>query len=168
MGNRAAQYTISPSFHLPMWEGTSPHGCGGLTRLGPLREVRGMVRKFRAGARDNLDFSTFPQKIKRVSVHVDHPRSNPSNPIERISSVRDGNNNSNRISSEPRASSRGKLYLRMDLFCPCAVPFRTPRSRLAGPAIMDPVSELAFWADRRRDEAEAIYRRTDHRGFERG
>jgi hypothetical protein len=28
---------------------------------------------------------------------------------------------------------------------------------VAGLAIMDPVSELAFWADRRRDEAEAIY-----------
>ena len=39
---------------------------------------------------------------------------------------------------------------------------------LAGLAIMNPVSLLAFWADWRRDEAEAIHGRADHRDFERG
>ncbi len=38
---------------------------------------------------------------------------------------------------------------------------------LAGLAIMGPVSELAFLADRRRDEAEAIHGRADHWDFER-
>jgi hypothetical protein len=42
-----------------------------------------------------------------------------------------------------------------------------PEVAVAGLAIMDPVSELAFLADRRRDEAEAIHRRTDYWGFER-
>jgi hypothetical protein len=39
-------------------------------------------------------------------------------------------------------------------------------AKMAGPFIMGPVSELAFWADRRRDEAKAIHGRADYWRFE--
>jgi hypothetical protein len=39
---------------------------------------------------------------------------------------------------------------------------------LASPAKLSPVSELAFWADWRRNEGQAIHGRADHWGFERG
>ena len=62
-------------------------------------------------------------------------------------------------------SNRDGLFIRSQLL-------RLPRAakkeeNLAGLAILGPVSELAFLADRRRDEAEAIHGRADHWDFER-
>ena len=76
----AHHFAQLPAADVAIWEGSSPHRCGGSTRLGPLWEVRGMRRRSRAGARRNSDYRTFSLKIKCVSVHVDHSRSNASTP----------------------------------------------------------------------------------------